>query len=98
MKITIKETKSGRCVYNGRNKIGIVRKFCCGIDFRLINKPNCLFSILEIKNYDDKLIMCIQKIMSLNIPDKSFHWNFSYDIAKDEKKIKSYQLALDKLI
>jgi len=97
MKVRIKEIKGKKYVYIGRNKVGIVRNFCCGIDFKPFNKSNCLFSILGLKHYDYKLKLCIQKIMSLNIPDKSFHWNFRYDIAKDEKRLKDYQLALNKL-
>lgn len=86
-----------RFVYIDDINIGKVRKFCCGIDFRINDKPNALFSILNVRLGDKKLITCIKKIMSLQIPDIDFHWNFSPKMVSNKSELAKYQEGLLKL-
>lgn len=91
-KITIKNKK----VYRGEEEVGTLRNFCCGIDLRIHDKPEALFSIIGKK----KVNKCVRTIMSLEIPGAPFHWNFSAETAGNIERLKNYQkelLELDKL-
>ena len=91
----IKEVNGEKRVYQNRKLVGSVRKFCCGIDFRPKGKNGALFSILGVKFGEKKLEKCIESLLSINIPDKDFHWNFRYSIAKNKEELKDYEKRLN---
>lgn len=84
-------------VYVNNKRIGTLRQFCCGVDFRIDGKPNALFSIMPRMKYDDeKLKECVSAILKLKIPKRNFHWNFRHDIANDLEAMKKYELNLNR--
>jgi len=88
--ISIKEgivTKDGE-------KVGELRNFCCGVDFRIDNRPKALFSILKERLGTSKTKKCVTELLKMKIPNNSFHWNFTYEIAKDKERLKEYQESL----
>jgi hypothetical protein len=97
MSLIIKEVEGEKRVYRGEKLVGTLRKFCCGIDFRPEGKPNALFSILKVKFGDRKLVKCIEALLSVEIPNKSFHWNFSYETAKNDTEFAEFKIDLEKL-
>lgn len=97
MAISIKNVKGEKRVYKGRKHVGTLRKFCCGIDFRPKHKPQALFSILKVKYGTRELEKCVESLLSIDIPDKSFHWNFNYEIAKDDCKLLEYAVRLSEV-
>ena len=97
MSVVIKEVNSEKNVYIDQKLVGTVRKFCCGIDFRPEKRPKALFSILRVKYGDSKLTKCLEVLSTLDIPNKPFHLNFSYDTATDDKKLADYKLKLSEL-
>ncbi len=94
MSIIIKEVQGQKRVYNNRKLVGTLHKFCCGIDFRPHKKPDALFSILRVKFGDPKLAKCIEALLSVEIPNKQFHLNFSYETASNDCKLSAFKIAL----
>lgn len=97
MSLIIKEVQGQKRVYNNRKLVGTLRKFCCGIDFRPQGKPDALFSILKVKFGEPELIKCIEALLSVEIPNKQFHWNFSYETASNDCKLAAFKIALRNL-
>lgn len=82
-------------VYQKKKLVGTVRKFCCGIDFRIKGKPNALFSIMPARSYKDTgLKESIEAILQMKIPKRNFHWNFNQKLLDDKEKLKEYELHL----
>ena len=94
--MTIKEVNGIKKIYNNRKLLGTVSKFCCGVDFRPKSKK-CVISILKVKMNSEDLFFCIEKIITLEIPNKLFYFNFNKETAKSEEKMKKYQKALNEL-
>jgi hypothetical protein len=97
MSLIIKEVQGQKRVYNNRKLVGTLRKFCCGIDFRPHGKPNALFSILRVKFGEQKLIKCVEALLTVEIPNKKFHWNFSYGTASNDCKFAAFKNCLKNL-
>lgn len=96
MKVRINKVKGQYRVYYGRNLVGTLRKFCCGIDFRHNCRPNALFSILKVRFGTPELTDCLKALLSIKIPiSKSFHWNFEHDIAINDNKLNAYEKQLN---
>lgn len=100
MSIKVKTIRSENRVYINRKLVGKLRNFCCGVDFRPINK-NCVFSILRLKlnknnNIDEKLKHCLNCLSSIKIPNNCFHWNFKYETAINKKLLEEYEHKLNK--
>lgn len=97
--ITIREAEGElfpHVVFDNDKVVGNLHKFCCGIDFRINGYPKALFSILKITDYaDEKLIVCCAKLLSIKIPDRRFHWNFTFATAHDYDKLKDYEVELN---
>ncbi len=95
MAIRIKDNQ----VYDNDDLVGTHRKWCCGVDFHPLGKPNALFSVLVKKrnpnSWDFK--RSVKAILSINIPDKPFHWNFNPETAKDKTKLVEYKTKLENL-
>lgn len=94
MALIIKKVKSENRVYLNRKLVGTVRNFCCGVDLRIKDKPGVLFSILKVKLGSNELSYCVEKLLSCTIPNKSFHWNFNYETAKNDCKMAAFKVAL----
>lgn len=89
-------TKDHSIIVDGQIK-GRLTRYCCGMDLRLNDRPDALFSILGVRSFSDsKLKTCVKAILSIQIPEKkSFHWNFKVDIAKNKEALKAYELHLN---
>lgn len=96
-KVVINIVNGERRVYFNQKLVGTLRKFCCGIDFRPKECPDALFSILSVRFGDYRLMKCLEALCSIKIPNKSFHWNFSYKTAKNDCKMEAFAVALKKL-
>jgi len=88
------EITENRTVLRDGVEIGRLIKFCCGIDYIPNTKHGSIFSILKAKYGTKKLIKCIEALSELKMPNRYFHFNFNYDIAKDKSKLKDYQQRL----
>ena len=95
--LIIKEVEGEKKVYRNGELVGTLRKFCCGIDFRPHGKPDALFSILRVKFGEPKLIKCVEALLSVEIPNKQFHWNFSYETATNDCELAAFKIALRNL-
>lgn len=94
MKVEIKDN----IVYKEDLPVGKVRKFCCGVDLMLNEYPKAYFSILQVRIHTkSKLLTAVKALLSIKIPDKRFHWNFSYNVAKDKAQLKDYEERLNAL-
>ena len=96
--VIIKEVNKEKRVYQNRKLMGTLRKFCCGVDLRLKNNPDVLFSILGVKFGDKKLEKCIEALLSIEIPNVELHQNFDYKTATDNNLIMEYQKSLKDLV
>ena len=96
MAIIIKKVNGETRVYKNRKLVGILRKFCCGVDFRPIGNPDALFSILKVKFGDPKLTKCVEALLTVEIPNKQFHWNFSYATATNDCMMEAFKIAIKK--
>ena len=95
--LKIKDEKGEKVVFKNDIRVGTVRKFCCGVDFRDDRNDNALFSITKVSYSDYRLLKCIEKILMLDIPNKIFHWNFNYETAKNNVKLQEYQNKLNQI-
>ncbi len=93
--VTFSEIKHETRVYHSGKRVGIVRKFCCGVDFRPDGHKNALFSIMMVKPDSEELRDCIRALVTIQIPERTFHWNFHHETALSEKKLKKYEQELN---
>lgn len=97
MSIKIIKIEPFTFAFKNKTSFAMLSEFCCGVDFRPKGKHNVLISIMEVKFGDKKLIKCLEVLSEIEFPDKSFHWNFTYEIATNEEKLKEYKLKLEEL-
>lgn len=67
-------------VHDEQGRIGILRNFCCGVDFKP-DGSQALFSILHLKNEPkdyQKIIDCIQEILQLPLDSLTGHYNWHH--------------------
>lgn len=68
----------GSIVFDGQVKIGNLRNFCCGVDFKPI-KSQALFSLLHLKLHNhQEIIDCVQEIQQLPIDTLVGHYNWHH--------------------